>query len=64
MWKLLQRREPRQRKTEAQASVSQCEEWFVKPQDQSCATAKGLGHKEYPKKKILWMSLPVGKDHH
>lgn len=29
MWKLLQRRESRQRKTEAQASVSQYEEWFV-----------------------------------
>lgn len=29
MWKLLQRREPRQRKTEAQASVSQSEDWFV-----------------------------------
>lgn len=63
-WELLQRREPRQRKREAQASVSQYEEWFVKPQDRSCATAKGAGHGEYPKKKILWVSLPVGKDHH
>ena len=64
MWKLLQRREPRQRKTEAQASVSQYEEWFVKPQDRTCATAKGAGHREHPKKKILWMRLAIGKDHH